>query len=306
MNTFIKYLQSKGLANNTVESIYGDVMPYLNWCEEENIEAEQSTHTEILAYIKHIQKRGIKQRTVQIYTGSLKHYFSWLIKREIREDNPIRSINIKGIKRQYLYDILKKQELETLYETFEIPNENNPNKKQNWYKVSLLTSKRNKVMLGLMIWQGLGARELSKLTLKDIKLREGTIYIQGTRRNNERELKLEAHQILDLMEYTLQVRQEIVQLSKNQQSQSLFIGIAGGNNFSNLMTKLMQKLNQQNPRIENAKQIRASVITHWLKHYNLRQVQYMAGHRYVSSTEAYLINDLEGLQEDIAKFHPIG
>jgi integrase/recombinase XerD len=32
----------------------------------------------------------------------------------------------------------------------------------------------------------------------------------------------------------------------------------------------------------------------------------MAGHRYVSSTEAFLINDLEGLQEEIDKFHPIG
>ena len=32
----------------------------------------------------------------------------------------------------------------------------------------------------------------------------------------------------------------------------------------------------------------------------------MAGHRYVSSTEAYKINDLEGLQEDIGKFHPLG
>lgn len=304
---FKTYLESKGLAGNTVESIYGDVMPYLNWCEEENIEAEQSTHTEILAYIKHIQKRGIKQRTVQIYTGSLKHYFSWLIKREIREDNPIRSINIKGIKRQYLYDILKKQELETLYENFEIPNENNPNKNQNWYKRSLLTSKRNKIILGLMIWQGLGTRELATLTVKDVKLREGTIYIQGSRRSNERVLKLEAHQILDLMEYVLQVRQAIIQHKKdNHQSEAFFLSVGESGEFRSIMSKLIQKLNQQNPRITSVKQIRASVITHWLKHHNLRQVQYMAGHRYVSSTEAYLINDLEGLQEDIAKFHPIG
>ena len=76
--TFKNYLIQKGLANNTVESIYGDVIPFINWCEEENIEAEQTTYTEILAYIKYIQKRGIKQRTVQVYTGSLKHYFSWV------------------------------------------------------------------------------------------------------------------------------------------------------------------------------------------------------------------------------------
>jgi hypothetical protein len=32
----------------------------------------------------------------------------------------------------------------------------------------------------------------------------------------------------------------------------------------------------------------------------------MAGHRYVSSTEAYQINNIEELQDDIKKYHPIG
>jgi site-specific recombinase XerC len=54
----------------------------------------------------------------------------------------------------------------------------------------------------------------------------------------------------------------------------------------------------------NFKQVRTSVITHWLKQYNLRQVQYMAGHRYVSSTEGYLVNQMEDLQADIDQFHP--
>jgi len=306
MSSFKYYLEKKGLANITVESVYGDVMPFINWCEDENIETEQATYIEVLAYINYIKKRGIKQRTVQVYTGSLKHYFSWLIKREIREDNPIRSINIKGVKRQYLYDILKKQELETLYENFEIPSEaTNKHKNQNWFKTSQLTSKRNKVILGLMIWQGLGTRELSQLEVKDLKLREGKIYIQGSRKSNERELKLEAHQVLDLMEYQLKTRAEMLAINK-QETEQLFIGISGGSRFSNVMQKLLKKLSQQNTSIKNIQQIRASVITHWLKNYNLREVQYKAGHRYVSSTEAYLVNDLEGLQEDIAKFHPIG
>ena len=34
---------------------------------------------------------------------------------------------------------------------------------------------------------------------------------------------------------------------------------------------------------------------------NPYQVQYLAGHRYVSSTEVYRVNDLE---ENIAKYHP--
>ena len=69
---------------------------------------------------------------------------------------------------------------------------------------------------------------------------------------------------------------------------------------------LPAKLPRRHKEIENLKQIRASVITGWLKVYNLREVQYFAGHRYVSSTESYLINDLEDLKEDINKYHPMG
>ena len=84
MSNFNTYLETKGFSNKTRTSIYNDVINFINWCETENIESEQSSYTEILAYIKHIQKRNIKQRTIQIYTGSLKHYFTWAVEQEIR------------------------------------------------------------------------------------------------------------------------------------------------------------------------------------------------------------------------------
>ncbi|MFB0924807.1 MAG: phage integrase N-terminal SAM-like domain-containing protein, partial [Vicingaceae bacterium] len=270
---FLTYLETKGFSNKTRASIYSDVIKFINWCEDENIESEQSTYTEILAYIKHIQKRNIKQRTIQIYIGSLKHYFTWLVKRELIAENPIKQIKIQGIQRKYLYHIIKKQELETLYESFKIPTTKTHRQ---------LAAKRNKVILGLMIWQGLGTRELANLEEKDLKLREGKIYIQGSRKSNERELKLEAHQVLDIMEYQLKTRQEILNFRKdNNQSDSLFVSTGSSDHFNNIIQKLIQKLKQQNPAVESIKQIRTSVITHWLKSYNLREVQYKAGHRYV-------------------------
>jgi integrase/recombinase XerD len=63
---------------------------------------------------------------------------------------------------------------------------------------------------------------------------------------------------------------------------------------------------RKNKVVVNAKQLRASVIVKWLKMYNLRKVQYLAGHRYSSSTEAYQQNDMEGLSEEVNKFHSLG
>jgi integrase/recombinase XerD len=47
-------------------------------------------------------------------------------------------------------------------------------------------------------------------------------------------------------------------------------------------------------------------ITNWLKHFNLRETQYMAGHKYVSSTERYRMDNLEDMQKELEKYHPLG
>ena len=107
------------------------------------------------------------------------------------------------------------------------------------------------------------------------------------------------------MEYTLQVRQAIL-AGNPKETKQLLLTKGSSDHLQNAIQKLLEKLKKKHKEIENLKQIRASVITGWLKVYNLREVQYMAGHRYVSSTESYLINDLEDLKEDINKYHPMG
>jgi integrase/recombinase XerD len=37
----------------------------------------------------------------------------------------------------------------------------------------------------------------------------------------------------------------------------------------------------------------------------MRQVQYMAGHKYVSSTERYQVGNLEDLASELAHHHPM-
>lgn len=303
---FTQYLLLKGYSTTTTKRYVKDAEVFIKWVEKENVQIEQVSYSDVLHYIQG-KRNHVKQRTVSTNINSIKHYFNFLAITDQTIENPTTQIQIKGVKRKMLYHILSKQELESLYNNFEIPDENSKDKNQNWFKTSQLASKRNKVILGLIIYQGLGSTELGRLTEKDLKLREGKIYIAGTRKSNEREMKLEAHQVLDIMEYTLQVRQEIIKLKKNNsQSDSLFVSVGESEHFRSIINKLIKKLNKQSSKVTSVKQIRASVITHWLKIHNLRQVQYMAGHRYVSSTEAYFVNDLDDLQEDITKFHPIG
>ena len=77
-------------------------------------------------------------------------------------------------------------------------------------------------------------------------------------------------------------------------------------NLHNLVSLLTEELKGINPQIKNALHIRASVILHWLRLHNKRQVQYMAGHKYINSTEMYKVQELGTLTDALSKHHPFG
>lgn len=300
---FTNYLLKKGYSDTTIESFLSDMVRFNTWLAKENIEIENIIYNDITSYLQSFG--NIAQHTKGCYLRGVKQYFNFLIQAGERNDNPAEFIQLKGLKRKTLYDILNRHELDKLYSSYTLPDEESKDKNQNWFKAKVLAYKSNKVILGLILYQALDARDLKLFTVNDVKLREGKIFIPGTRKSNERELKLEALQIMDMMEYLQTTRKELLQLT-NKQTEQLFISIGTSERVANIMGYLLKRLNQLNKKVTSTKQLKASVIVHWLKLYNLRQVQYMAGHRYVSSTESFLINEMDEMIEDIEKYHPIG
>tara|TARA_B100000508_G_scaffold138523_1_gene134794 strand:- start:9197 stop:10111 length:915 start_codon:yes stop_codon:yes gene_type:complete len=296
--TFKDYLLEKDFSSSTAKQHIHQARFFEIWAADENLPIESISYNDLLHYIQ-TRRTKVTQKTISLQMNSLRHFFDFL---ELPH-NPTKQVNIKGIKRKKLYHILKPQELEQLYQSFKIPEPTESTIHQNWFRNQVLAAKRNRIMLGFMIWQGVTTTELFKLVEKDVNLREGKVFIAGTRRSNERIIKLESTQIMDLMEYVQQVRQELLNVTKKESDQ-LFVSTGNGQRINNAMNQFMKNLKTLNPNVDNAKQIRASVITHWLKQHNLRQVQYLAGHRYLSSTEAFLVNDLDSLSVDIEKFHP--
>ena len=142
--------------------------------------------------------------------------------------------------------------------------------------------RRNKVIVGLLVNQGLRAEEIKALCVQDIWLREGQITVHSQRRTAQRILALEPGQVYELMDYLLEVRKAF--LSTHGPSDRLFLQRHQSENVYSVTARLLKYLRQINGSVKNLDQLRASVITHWVKIYDLRKAQYMAGHRYVSST----------------------
>lgn len=286
---FIDYLKSKGRTHGTIDSFSRVATIFLNWLDKEQIEQEQASYADILSFMKYCQKQGAAQRTVQNYLNAIRHLYDHLIEQGRKETNPVTGIKVQGVKRKSLYHIFQPEELHTIY---------------NSYQDESLKGKRNKIMLSLLVYQGVKTEELIKLEVQDVKLREGKIEIPGGAKSERRLLQLESHQVLEFYDYVNNTRKEILTKS-GQQTDKLFVSIEGGNSLDSCMHRLMFWVKRKNKLVVNAKQLRASVIVKWLRIYNLRKVQYLAGHRYISSTESYQQSEMEGLTEEVNKFHPL-
>jgi len=292
MEAYNKYLQEEGYTEQTIRTKDIERKYFTKWCKRHSTTPIEIDYKTCLKYIKHLTRKGNSKKTINHKLGSLKTYFNYLISESYRTDNPIENTNVRGTQRTIHYNLLESEELEDLYYSYESDNAIDP--------YQIYTQKRNKIIVGLLVYQGLDTPDLSKLKLEHLQLNKGKIYVPSRKRSNARELELKPWQMMDFMTYSNEIRPHLLQRLKTD-TDKLF---PSGDRFTITHT-IIKKLKKYNQKVESSKQIRASVITNWLSQYNLRKTQVLAGHRYISSTERYLQDDLENLHEIINNFHPI-
>jgi site-specific recombinase XerD len=299
---FKEWLQLKKYSPATVDTTIRTVEYFREWAESENIfEIEELSYSDAMGFIKWSSKHGASQKTIANYLNHVRKFYQFLISEEVVKENPVAHIKVQGIKRKVYYDVFTTEELETLYQQYPTTIQHEEGKMLPPQAKNILSRRRNKVILSLLVHQGLRVEEIAALKLQDLQLREGKITVHAQRRTAARTMQLQSHQVYELMDYLHEVRKQML----SEATDKVFFNLQGGENFYGITQGLLKVLRQINSRIKNIDQIRASVITAWLRIYDLRKVQYLAGHKYVSSTEAYKANVIDELQDDIRKFHPL-
>jgi site-specific recombinase XerD len=286
---FEQWLNQRGYRLNTVRGFITETGLFFKWCETEALAPGAAAYSDVLAYINYCQANGNAKQTINQKLNSLRHFYNCCIHYQYRIDNPVAVLRIHNIMRKLPHDILSEEQLENIYKS---------------YPATGITGKRNKAMLGLLIYQGITTAELARLETTDIKLEEGKIYVPSASRSNSRTLALKAPQIIQLQNYLMTIRPVLIALSEKQTAQ-LFLSTGKSKRISNTFLRMLRHMKKQNASVKDLKQVRASVITHWLKQSGIRQVQYMTGHKYVSSTERYRTDKLESLQEQLENLHPL-
>jgi len=301
---FKSYLHELGHDTNTIRQKSNYAGYFLNWLENESLQPNETRYNDLLSFIDYCKLEGNSKKHINSKLRSIRNFYEYLKEQNPKIINPAASLHLKGEIQKLPSNIASFAELEKLY---------------NNYQTKTNRNKRNKTILGLLVYQGVTTEELKQLEPGHLKLKEGKIYIPGNRRRNSRNLELKPFQILELHEYLTEIRPQILaeitipkpfgrrpgKVNMPRIKGQLFISINGSENIKNSLLHMFNAIRKINPGIMHPKQIRASVITYWLKNHNLRQVQYMAGHKYVSSTERYQLNNLDSLQNKLDKLHPL-
>ncbi len=294
LKQFRNYLISKKYTDKTIKEDCLNTHRFLMWLNLENEhEISQLTTVKLVEYINSMQSTGIAASTINIRLRSIRKYFDHL-KIENKVSKNIANVTVKGTVKKVVIDPLDYSDLEQLYKDYANYKKQQVEslKNQNLVKASETcerTALKRKVMLGFIVFQGLHTGELKRLEVNHIKTDDVTVYVVGSKKSKARHLKLQP----------LQMQALFIYLSNLEEQTGLLKG-----NLNNQVNDLFEELKGINEKIQNALHIRSSVILHWLTLHGKRQVQYMIGHKWISSTEHYENQNIEALTSVLDQFHP--
>ncbi|MFO0450793.1 MAG: tyrosine-type recombinase/integrase [Pseudomonadota bacterium] len=251
---------------------------------------QEAKYKQIMDVIGELRKRYGNPKTVHRILAAIKKYYDYLLSTGTRKDHPCKSIVLRDTSRRnvQLQDLFTSQELEHLIESKPKSRRAAPNQV------------RNKLLLSLLVYQGMARTEISKIEIDDINLEEGTIKARGDERTNSRILPLKAKQVHLIYEYLNKERASV-------KSEKLFIGQRGNAMSSDCLCRIVLRYQYLfAEKTLNSQTIRMSVTRNLLKEgKDIRVVQVYMGHKSPGTTERYKQSHSEELKAEIQKYHPL-
>jgi len=310
-NGFIAYLESNDFAERSIVNHIKYVGHFFAKVKKEDVQVTKPDILDFLEYLKNSRKLQNNYRSY--YLVALNHYFNFLYQEGLIAKNPCSFLKIRGTTKKKLYKIYTPDELDGLFDNYYqlfVRGYDDSHLYGGRQRESRLSKERNALALSILINQGATTTEIEKIELDDIDLIKATLKLRGGKRSNDRTLPLKATQIGLFIHYLQDIRPQLMEYHATDTGK-LFLPLAKdrkkGTDHQTLIYAFLVLTNQLKSidrQFLNVLQVRASVITSWIKIYGLRKTQYLAGHRYVSSTEDYLPNNLDSLIDDINKLHP--
>ena len=164
-------LSLKGKRMNTIESINNSIDTFSEYLQTKDIELNDTTINNITVqdafnYRKYLLDKGYKKSTVNTKIANTKSYFGFLTKHQIISKNPFTGFEAMEENDKTIKDILTKEEVIKLIESFDIKLAG----ERNFEYIS----KRNKAIIAVLASTGIRIENLLSVTVdRLIKIEEG-------------------------------------------------------------------------------------------------------------------------------------
>ncbi|MBC7410117.1 MAG: tyrosine-type recombinase/integrase [Arcicella sp.] len=284
----IKEYLLENLARQSAENYLYTIESFL----KVNPKAKRYNYQQMVNYLVEIKERYPNTQTRIRILSAIKKYYNYLVWTGQRLDHPCKTLTMKtsGNHSIQIQDLFSSEDLAKLMH------------RDNRYKNLDI---RNKVILSLLINQGLTSDEIIRLEVDNIDLDECSVYIKASSKLNRRTLPLKANQIRILDEYINETRPQML---RGFRTRKLIITKLGKPITVDSINAMVEPLDSLFPDKKlNPRTIRMSVIANWLNERKmpLEDVQRLAGHKWPSTTEKYYRVDSNQQRELINKFFPL-
>ena len=171
LDLYKEELSLKGKRANTIESIDNSISTFEKYLQTKDIELNDTTINNITVqdafnYRKYLLDKGYKRSTVNTKIANTKSYFGFLAKHEIISKNPFTGFEAMEENDKTIKDILTKEEVIKLIESFGIKLQG----ERNFEYIS----KRNKAIIAVLASTGIRIENLLSVTVdRLIKIEEG-------------------------------------------------------------------------------------------------------------------------------------
>ena len=271
MERFEAYLRDQGLRGATARRYRQRLRGFAAFLDREGLAAEEIDYRDVLLYLAQ-RREEIEPPTLRHDLVTVRYFMASLVAQGQRPSNPAAQVKLQGEVSRLPHDVLTQEQLDRIYE--QAPT-------------ATLSQQRNRVMVGLLVYQGLTTGEIERLHLQDVELEKGRLHVHQSAKSAGRMLSLDGGQVLEFYRYLQETRPALLAERGQAVEARLFVSTRGGRALKNTLTELVKGLRRRHGFVKSARQLRASRIVLWLRSENLRQVQYWAGHHSVESTQRY-------------------
>jgi len=258
---------------------------YLDWLLSNSIPSKKVSLNQTYDFLAYRRLKGDVNRTIKTYKTAITHFNQAIG----MSSNPALLVHLAKSERKTPTQLLDEEFLDAIY------RDTNAN---------TLVQKRDRCILGMMLFLALERKNLAMLQIEDLQLDDARLYVPATKTTNERYISLSPKQILHLSQYLYDVRPRLEQQYKISTNR-LFFSCGESTGLDGALARLIKRLKRKFHYVKDFKQFKQSRMAIWVKELRLRQAQYLGGYRYVTSVQRYDFKSVDDLKMKLEYNHPM-